>query len=155
MKMKRPLVILLTGGLLLVSCYQLLPIALGSAETIEESDSSYDGNARSNGLAPLLVWTDMWGGAFSTEQGQKKDYWKAIKAEKILVFQGLALVNDEVLPTKTIKNYLNQKVLNHEISYVAIFTDNDTKIGELFPIIDECRKSDVKTVLLNFDIKRD
>jgi hypothetical protein len=148
-KVKRPIAILLTGGLLLASCYQLLPIVLDKlllpSETVGEQDPYFGGNReRSNGMAPLALW---WAVATDT---QGKEYFRKAKAQQIVIIKGFAFIDDKMLPTKTITEYLNQKVASKEIAYVVLLPANDTKWGDLIPIIDECRKSHVRSVLLNY-----
>jgi hypothetical protein len=44
---------------------------------------------------------------------------------------------------------LNARVKSDQIEYVIVFPVKDSKWGEIMPVVDECRKSQVKVVYLN------
>ncbi|WP_221029977.1 hypothetical protein [Actomonas aquatica] len=78
-----------------------------------------------------------------------KGYWRVREAERFTLLNGEAFVGDEHLPRERITDYLNEKVRRAEIEYVVVFPAKGSKWGDLFPVLDECRKSEVRIVLLN------
>lgn len=93
------------------------------------------------GLAPVHIW-------WESPLGQR-DYWRAKKSARLLLVRGEAFVDDVYLPKENVTGYLDARVERGEIEYVIVFPARDTKWGEIFPVLDECRKSRVRVVLLN------
>jgi hypothetical protein len=96
---------------------------------------------RHDGLAPVAIWREA--------SPERPGYWHASKAAKLNLTAGSIFVGDELLPMEEITNYLDARVKMGEIDYVVIFPDRKAKWMDIFPIIDKCRKSTVKIVLLN------
>ncbi|MGA7725577.1 MAG: hypothetical protein WCA95_09845 [Opitutaceae bacterium] len=96
---------------------------------------------RIHGLAPIQIWRE----ASMEEPGR----WHAAMTAKLNLTGGQAFVGDVLLATEDITNYLDARVKSGEIDYVIIFPDRKAKLKDLFPVIDQCRKSTVKGVLLN------
>ena len=70
-------------------------------------------------------------------------------AVRFLLIRGQAFDRDILIPREEIKEYLNARVKSDQIEFVIVFPVKDAKWGEIFPVIDECRKSRVKVVYLN------
>jgi hypothetical protein len=82
----------------------------------------------------------------STEwEGAEREY----GAAEFEVVKGQAFVDGKLLPTDQVTAYLDGRVKAHEVEVVVIFPEAEAKMGELFPVIDACRKSKVREVLLN------
>ena len=93
------------------------------------------------GLAPLRFWTE-------AAPGEKGD-WRIQNAARILLIRGQAFVGDVLIPREEIREYLNARVKQDQIEYVIVFPAKESKWGDLFPVLDECRKSRVRVVFLN------
>jgi hypothetical protein len=94
-----------------------------------------------SGLAPVQLWWEAPPG--------EKESWRAKKATRFTLVRGQAFVGDTLIRKEKIREYLDARVQSHEIDYVVIFPEKDSKWGEIFPVLDECRKSRVRIVLLN------
>jgi hypothetical protein len=143
---KRIATILSFGAVILLPSYIILNYALPWWLMPHESEArDYPiatlSTERANGLAPVQLW-------YEAPPGQKSD-WRAKRSARFLLLLGQAYIGDVLLPREKIKAYLDAKVQSGEIDYVVVFPSQETKWNEIFPVIDECRKSRVRIVLLN------
>ncbi len=143
---RRVKIILTSGAAVLLVVYLFLPLLLKRWTALPLPEyGGYFATASStehqNGLAPVqLSWE---------APPDEKGYWRTKKSARLLLVQGQAFVGDVLLPREKITAYLNARVQSGEIDYVIIFPVKDTKWGDIFPVLDECRKSRVQIVLLN------
>ena len=143
---KRTTNVLSSGAVILLLSYVLLNIALPwwlMPHLSEQRDDSIAtlSTERANGLAPLQLW-------YEAPPGHK-GYWRAKRAARFSLVHGEAFVGDVLIPKGEIKAYLDTRVQSGEIDFVVVFPSDQTRWGEIFPVIDECRKSRVRIVLLN------
>jgi hypothetical protein len=93
------------------------------------------------GLAPVQPWWE--------ESPEIQSQWRARKAVRLMLVHGEVFDGDHHLPREKIRGFLDDLVSKGEIDYVILFPARDTRWGEIFPALDECRKSHVRIVLLN------
>jgi hypothetical protein len=145
---KRPFILLSAGAAFLAISYFTLPLAFGwllaPSKPGERIIYLYANSAeQQNGLAPLQFWRGT--PPEHEARGPEK------RAVRLLLIRGQAFIGDVLLPREEIKDYLDARVKSGEIEYVVVLPAKDTKWGDIFPVIDECRKSRVRLVLLNRD----
>ena len=125
--------------------YWILPLALDNwLKTPDARSVDYyvhDDMARINGFAPVFIWNEA--------PPSKRDYHRLTYAARLVVLRGEAFAGDRHIPREKIAAYLNTKVRRREIDSVVIFSTNGTRLSELMPVLDECRKSEVRVVYLN------
>ena len=142
---RRSYLILSIGAVLLLATHVALSHWVkGSLPHFPESSgyfSSSFASERSSGLAPVQVWWE--------RPLEQKGYRRAKKSARLLLVNGQVFVADDLLPRDKITAYLDARVRSGEIDYVVVFPVRNTKWGDIFPVLDECRKSRVRIVLLN------
>jgi hypothetical protein len=93
------------------------------------------------GLAPVLLWG---------ERPPGENYWRTKRAARLLVVKGEAFIDRQHIPHADLAAYLDERVARGEIDHVMITSAVNSRWGELIPTIDACRRSRVRTVLLNY-----
>ena len=97
--------------------------------------------AKESEWAPVQLW-------WEAPPDVKNEY-RARRAARLTFLRGEIFSGDTHVPNENIREFLDQQVLNGAIDYVVIFPAPGMKWGEIFPALDECRKSRVRIVLLN------
>ena len=138
--MKRPLIIASSGAALLLASYFVLQVAVkrGLMPNLP-GPHGYVGYqvARPNGFAPVQLW------------GEPQTF-RTKGAARIVVARGDVHLEDKLIARQDITANLNEMVRDGRIHYVVISSETDTKWGEILPVLDECRKSQVRVVFLNY-----
>jgi hypothetical protein len=93
------------------------------------------------GWAPVQPWWEA--------PPDVKDEWRAKKAARLSILQGEAFASGSHIPREEIRAFLDAKVASGEIDYVIVFPQKGARWGEIIAIVDECRRSHVRIVLLN------
>lgn len=93
--------------------------------------------------APVEIWDEA--------PPEAKALWRARKAARLVAVADGVQVNNSHVARQNIRDYLNERVLKGEIAYVVVFPTKDATWGDIFAVLDECRKSQVKIVLLNLN----
>jgi hypothetical protein len=143
--MSRVFILAVSGSAVLVAAY------LGLQASLDARKSSRDWMQDFHAYA-LRVKTDEQFAevqAWNEAAPEVKSRWRAARATRIRVLQGQAFVGDTHLPKDEIRGFLDLKVASGEIDHVVVFPSRGAKWGEIVSIVDECRKSRVKIVLLN------
>ena len=144
--MKRRLVFLISGGaVLLLTTYLTLPFLLKKwlMPPIEKSPlgtfQSEITLEEPSGRPAVHLWT---GSLQSVMRGAYKD------VTGLAVVGGEAFTGDELIPREKIRERLDRMVSDKEIESVAVFPVKGSRWGDIFPVLDECRKSRVRFVFL-------
>jgi hypothetical protein len=142
---KRPLVLTLIGAVLAVASYLILPVVFEKWLYPPELESRSPLSTALLQGEGLLAPVNMWWETHPDETGQPR----LDKSERILVAYGQAFIKGKQIPVRDIKAYLDGKVDRGEMEYVIVYAPKETRWKFLFPIVDQCRKSKVKIVLLD------
>ena len=141
----RMVIILVLGASVVLHAYFALPRLLAKRGTSSAPGLPGDVDAASLPanripLAPVQLWAEAPAG--------EREYWLARKSAQFLIVHGQAMAGKLHVPHGKIRGYLNAKVQNGEIDYVVVLPIRNTKWGDIFPVLDECRKSRVQIVVL-------
>ena len=71
------------------------------------------------------------------------------KAVRLSLVPRGVFVGTEFVPTEKVRAFVDRRVLSREIDYVVLFPARDSKWGDIFPVLEECRRSKVRIVMLN------
>ncbi len=99
------------------------------------------GTEKETSWAPVQLWWEA--------PPDVQDRWRAKKAERFTLTRGEAFSGNTHVPREKIREFLDERVSRGEVEYVIVFATKGTRWGEIFPVLDECRKSRVRIVLLN------
>jgi hypothetical protein len=141
--MKPTAIVLLVGAAFAAIVYFLRP-SKPTDSLLAERSAYTDYSTRSakeEGWAPVQLWWEA--------PPEMKGEWRARKAARFTLTGGEVFVGDSHIPREKIKAFLDQRVASGEIDYVVLFPTKGTRWSEVFPALDECRKSRVRIVLLN------
>jgi hypothetical protein len=96
---------------------------------------------RADGLAPVILVSE--GPPWAKGEPRMQN------CVRFVLSRGQIFVGDETIQEENIRAYLDERVLREEIRSVVIFPAVGSKWGEIFPVLDACRKSRVQAVYLN------
>ena len=143
--MSRALKLTAIGGAVLVAAFLGLRTLRDTKESTDDWKDEFRAYVSHVKLEERFAEVQVWNEA----PPEVKSRWRAAKAARIRVLQGQAFVGDVHLPKDEIREFLDLKIASGEIDYVVVFPSRGAKWGEIVSIVDECRKSRVKIVLLN------
>lgn len=107
------------------------------------ASSLEDSLSRKNGLAPVLLateWNDGSGGG------------RYAKTLRLTLRKGKVIEGDIPVPTEGLRTYINTAATQRGLERVMLFPASATTLGELMPVLDECRHAKVEIVLLSDDM---
>jgi biopolymer transport protein ExbD len=141
---RRVFMLLGGGAILLLVAYIGFPLAfekwlMPEAELEHNGYGGYSPDDRPNGMARVQLWS---GDAHWFKNRTAKN------RVRFVIARGQTFVGDEPIAREKIRTYLDQKVLDREATSVVIVPAKGSSWGEIFPVIDECRRSRVRVVLL-------
>lgn len=145
---RRLQVLIGSGVLVLFAGYFLLPLVLEKWVWRETGPADFEWvrshpfpRERSSEFASVLLW----------DAGPRDDpAWRKTKKVGRLAFTRTEVfAGDELIRRENIRGYLDAKVAAQEITSVAVIPASDAKWTDIFSVVDECRKSRVRLVLLS------
>lgn len=92
-----------------------------------------------NGLAPVVL---------TSEWSDGTRVWRHAKTLRLTLRQGRIFEGDTRVPAEELRDYINATTSRRGLSNVLICPARDTSLGDLMPVLDECRRANVKIVLL-------
>jgi hypothetical protein len=126
------------GILALVGLVLLRPAAVAHRQAYAEYSVRTE---KETGWAPVQLWWE--------SSPDDKERWRAKNAVRLTLTRGEAFHGNTHIPREHLREFLDARVLSGEIDCVVVFPAKGTKWGEIFPVLDECRKSSVQIVLLS------
>lgn len=96
---------------------------------------------KASGLAPIQLWDEA--------PPEVKGAERAERTARLSLAGGQVFSGDAHIPTDKLREFLNTRVQQDNVLYVLVFAQKGTRWGEVFPVLDECRKSRVRLVLIN------
>ena len=129
-------------GIVALACFVLMrsPAAKPQVDRLVFAEYA-DRTEKEKNWAPVRLWWE------ASPDG--KEPWRAKKAVRITLTRGEAFAGNTHIPRERLREFLDERVSSGEIDYVVVFPAKGTKWGEIFPTLDECRKSRVQIVLLS------
>jgi len=103
------------------------------------ASSLEDSLSRKNGLAPVLL---------ATEWNDGSSGWRYAKTLRLTLRKGKVFEGDIPVPAEGLRTYINTAATQRGLEHVMLFPASATTLGELMPVLDECRRSNVEIVLL-------
>jgi hypothetical protein len=94
---------------------------------------------RKNGLAPVLLASEWSGGDV---------VWRYAKTLRLTLRSGEVFDGATRVPARELRAYINAETTQRSLNYVMLFPVRETRLDELMPVLDECRRANVKIVLL-------
>ncbi len=111
------------------------------APTRAAGDTAHDDwLVRKNGLAPVLL---------ASEWSDGDVVWRYAKTLRLTLRSGEVFEGDTRVPAEELRAYINATTAQRSLNYVMLFPVRDTRLAELMPVLDECRRANVKLVLLD------
>ncbi len=82
--------------------------------------------------------------------GHDGEYWRVKNAIRVDVRQGIPHTRDQDgIPIRDLVGYIDAEAVKTGAEYVVISASREEKIGGVVAVIDECRKTRVRAVILN------
>ncbi len=82
--------------------------------------------------------------------GHDSEYWRLKNVVRVDVRQGIPHTRDQDgIPIRDLVSYVDAEAARTGAEYVVISASHEEKIGGVVAVIDECRKTRVRAVILN------